>query len=218
MLFFIHLRFFESARGRSLGERSVAKEVNSPLRFDFPAISHPLGRRWLDLALGLKETYVVEKKWKSYEDVAAYLLNVFADDFGLGKVEGKQLVPGASGTKWEIDAKGYSESGDAFMIIECKRYTTSQVNQEILAGLAFRISDTGASGGIVVTPFGFQEGAKKVAAHTGIQMVTLNQDCTRTDYVLRFLNKICFGLSDTVHFEDHLTITFFDRDGNVIVK
>ena len=159
---------------------------------------------------------MTETKWESYEAVAAHLLDVFATDFGLGKVEGKQLVPGASGTQWEIDGKGISEDGDTFIIVECKRYTTSKVPQEILAGLAFRISDTGANGGIIVTPLGFQEGAKKVAAHTGIHTVRLNQDCTRIDYVLEFLNKFCVGLSEYVHIKEHLTITLIDKDGKVI--
>lgn len=159
-----------------------------------------------------------DKNWESYEDIAAYLLNSFATDFGLGKVEGKQIVPGASGTKWEIDAKGYSEDGTAFVIVECKRYTTSKVSQEVLAGLAFRIVDTGASGGIIVTPLGFQEGAKKVAAHVGVHTVRLNEDCTRTDYFLQFLNKICVGLSDTINLDisESLTIQIIDKDGNVI--
>ena len=37
---------------------------------------------------------MADHKWESYEQVAAYLLDVFADRFGLGKVEGKQVVPG----------------------------------------------------------------------------------------------------------------------------
>jgi hypothetical protein len=163
---------------------------------------------------------VAEKKWESYEEVAAHLIRHFADDFDLGKVEGKQIVPGASGTEWEIDAKGYSQDGEAFVIVECKRYTASKVNQETVAGLAFRIQDTGASGGIIVTPLGFQEGAHKVAAHTGIHTVRLNQDSTKTDYVLQFLNKICVGLSETLNLaiEESLTITLIDKDGNVIEK
>lgn len=140
-----------------------------------------------------------DRKWESYEHVAAYLLDSFATEFGLGKVEGKQIIPGASGTKWEIDAKGYSEDDATFVIVECKRYTTSKVSQETLAGLAFRIVDTGASGGIIVTPLGFQEGAKKVAAHTHVHTVLLNEDCTRTDYILQFMNKMCVGLSDTIN-------------------
>ena len=61
--------------------------------------------------------------WKTYEEVAAYLLNQFASEFGLERVEGKQLVPGQrSGTKYKIDAKGVVDGGEAFIIVECRRY------------------------------------------------------------------------------------------------
>lgn len=32
-------------------------------------------------------------EWKSYEEVARYLLDRFADEFGLGRVEGKRSGP-----------------------------------------------------------------------------------------------------------------------------
>ena len=65
-------------------------------------------------------------KWQSYEEVATYLLNQFASEFGLSKVEGKQSVLGLrSQTNWEIDAKGIREGNEGFVIIECRRYETS---------------------------------------------------------------------------------------------
>ncbi|HEY4243701.1 MAG TPA: hypothetical protein VGM88_28005 [Kofleriaceae bacterium] len=46
------------------------------------------------------------KGWESYEQVSRFLLDQFADRFGLERVEGKQDVIGLrSGTSWEIDAK-----------------------------------------------------------------------------------------------------------------
>jgi hypothetical protein len=49
----------------------------------------------------------MEKAWQTYEKLARTLLDRFASDFELDKVEGKQKVQGKrSGTKWEIDAKG----------------------------------------------------------------------------------------------------------------
>lgn len=86
--------------------------------------------------------------WKSYEEVAAYSLNHFAKEFELTRVEGKQTVHGfKSGTDWEIDAKGVREGpNQGFVIIECRRYTSSRQNQEKLGSLAYRILDTGASG------------------------------------------------------------------------
>ncbi|MCI5224016.1 MAG: hypothetical protein D3924_15435 [Candidatus Electrothrix sp. AR4] len=136
----------------------------------------------------------VKKLWESYEEVATHLLNRFADHFGLECVEGKQCVAGTSGAEWEIDAKGVSENGEGFLMIECRRYTQSRLNQESLAALAFRIQDAGAKGGIVVTPLDLQSGAKKVAAHTNIQHIILDHKSTTSKYVLRFLKKIFIGV------------------------
>lgn len=159
-----------------------------------------------------------EKQWKNYEEVATYLLNKFASHFGVGRVEGKQLVPGISGTEWEIDAKGCSNDEGHFIIVECKRYTKNGVSQAIAAGLAWIIQDSGASGGIIVTPIGLQEGAKKVAAKAGIHEVLLKQDATTTDYVLEFLNQVCLGFSNAVNVSiaEKLTITVKDKDGNIL--
>lgn len=159
---------------------------------------------------------MADKNWQSYEEVAAHLLDRFATEFGLGRVEGKQVVPGASGTSWEIDAKGYAEDGTSFLIVECKRYTTSKVKQEVMAGMAFRINDTGAAGGIIVTPLGYQEGAKKVAAHAGIKTVQLRENSTTTDYVLRFLNSLHVGFSASIRLESELKIEKRDAAGNVV--
>lgn len=159
-----------------------------------------------------------KKNWKSYEEVATYLLNQFAEKFGLGRFEGKQIVPGECGTDWEIDAKGYSEDECHFVVVECKCHTKSGVSQALTARLAFVIQDTGAAGGILVSPLGLQDGAKKIAVKAGIHEVRLDKDSTTTDYVLRFLNQICVGLSDTnsVNVTDTLSIIVMDKDGNVI--
>jgi hypothetical protein len=159
---------------------------------------------------------MIEKKWKSYEEVATYLLNQFAEKFELGRIEGKQIISGESGTEWEIDAKGYSTDGSHFLIVECKRYTKSGVNQAITGSLAWAIKDTGASGGILVSPLGLQEGAKKVADKAGIYEVRLDKDSTTTDYVLHFLNQVCLGFSDGFTLSDSVSFTLIDKDGNVI--
>jgi hypothetical protein len=95
------------------------------------------------------------KLWLSYEEVAAYLLDRFAKEFGLSSVKGKQKVPGLrSGTPWEIDAKGITEDGKGFFIVECRRYTSSKQNQGNAGKLAYSMIDSGAAGGIVVSPLG----------------------------------------------------------------
>jgi hypothetical protein len=57
-------------------------------------------------------------RWKSYEEVATYLLDQFAGEFGLERVEGKQVIRGLqSGTNWEIDAKGGRQNNTGFVML-----------------------------------------------------------------------------------------------------
>ena len=98
--------------------------------------------------------------WRNYEEVAQFLLGQMASHFGLGRVEGKQMVAGAS-TSWEVDAKGVRQDGHGFVIIECRRHTKQGVPQEQIAGLAFKIQDTGAAGGINCLPSAAAIGRKK---------------------------------------------------------
>jgi len=147
----------------------------------------------------------IRKKWKTYEEVSVYLLNHLAKEFKLEKVEGKQAVPGRrSGTRWNIDAKGIKQGNEGFIIIECRCYTTSRQNQEKMGALAYRIKDTGAKGGIIVSPFDVQKGAAKVAAAENIQVVVLDENSTTTNYILRFLNKLMIGVGDTMTLRDHV--------------
>ena len=139
------------------------------------------------------------KKWQSYEEVASYLLDQFAHEFGLIKVEGKQVIKGKrSKASYEIDAKGVRDDDSIFIIVECRRYTKSKQNQEKLNALAYRIIDSGADGGILVSPLGFQKGAKRVASEESIMEVMLDENSSTTDYFLKFLNKIHIGLSEAV--------------------
>ena len=133
-------------------------------------------------------------RWQTYEEVAAWLLDQFANEFGIDRVEGKQDLPGQrSGISWEIDAKGVRESDGGIMIVECRRYTTSRICQEQVAGLAYRILDSGAIGAILVSPLGFQQGATKVAESEGIFAVTLDPSSTPASFSIGFLNKFRAG-------------------------
>lgn len=155
------------------------------------------------------------KAWETYEEVAVHLLNRLSNHFGLDRVEEKQEVDGESGTSWEIDGRGVTEGDDALVILECRRYPSDRVAQEEVGGLAFRISDTGAEGGIIVTPIGLQEGAKKVAENTDVQTVQLDESSTTKDYALRFLNRLCVGFSDTTGFSDEVRVVVRGPDGEV---
>lgn len=141
--------------------------------------------------------------WRSYEEVAAYLVGQFKEHFGLEKVEGGQKVKGErSGTEWRLDAKGVRLGGEGFVIVESRRHMTAGQKQEDLAALAYRIMDTGAAGGIIVSPLPIQEGAKKIAGAEGIIEVTLNAECTNSDYVMAFLKRIMIGVTERIKVMD----------------
>lgn len=130
------------------------------------------------------------KTWQTYEEVARYVLNMCREKFGLQEVHSKQKVPGLSGTNWEIDAKGVRIDDGAIFIVECRRHTTKKISQEALGGLAFRIHDTNATGGILVSPLGFQKGAQKVANSQNIIEVVLDENSTTESYIVKFLNEL----------------------------
>ena len=162
---------------------------------------------------------MVETKWKTYEQVAQYLLDQFRDRFGLERVEGEQRLPGGrSGTKWKIEAKGICHGSTGFLIVECRRHTTSSLKQEHVGGLAYRIMVTGADGGIIVSPLSLQKGAKKPAAAENIKHVILHQDSSAEEYVMKFLNEIFAGMHDTLTVSDRFTAAVFDKDGNAFTR
>jgi len=146
--------------------------------------------------------------WKSYEEVAKYLLNQFSQEFGLARVEGKQHIHGnRSNTSWEIDAKGIKENNEGFIIVECRKYSSSKQNQEKIGALAYRIIDSGALGGIVVSPLGLQAGAKKVANAENIVEVHLNEGCTPLEFSMNFLNMFMVGMHETIAITDSFEAT-----------
>ncbi len=145
--------------------------------------------------------------WKSYEQIAQFLLGQMAEHFGLSHVEGKQTIEGRrSGTIYEIDGRGVAKDGEGFVILECRRYTTSRQKQEDIAALAYRILDTGAKGGIIVSPLGLQEGARKIAESGNVVSVRLGENTTTKNYVLGFLNKIFVGVSDTIQLPENVVV------------
>jgi hypothetical protein len=138
-----------------------------------------------------------DQSYRTYEEVATYLLNQFVEEFGLSRVESKQSIAGQrSGTEWEIDAKGVRFGNEGFVIVECRRHTTTKQNQEKLAGLAYRIIDSGAAGGILVSPLGLQSGAQKIAQAEGVINVQLHEDSTPLEFAMQFLNKIFVGIHE----------------------
>lgn len=149
---------------------------------------------------------MADKTWRTYEEVAQYLLDQFAEQFGLDLVEPKQKVPGLeSGRQIEIDAKGVREDGVGFFLVECKKHK-KRLDTDKLDAMAFRIIDSGAEGGIIVSPMGLQAGAAKIAASQNITSVQMNRDANELEYVLRFLKTVMIGVRDHINFQDKATV------------
>jgi restriction endonuclease len=132
--------------------------------------------------------------WQTYEEVARLLLDQLREEVGLERVEGEQSLPGKSGTTWKIEGKGIKADDGAIVVIECRRKKRT-LDQESVGGVANRIREVGADGGIIVTPIGLQKGAQFVAGYNNIDVVRLNADATTTDYVVQFLEKVFVGAS-----------------------
>jgi hypothetical protein len=116
--------------------------------------------------------------WRSYEDLARHVLLHFADMLGISEVEAKQRLIGATGTQWEIDAKGVMTDGRGFLVVECKERSAARLDQATIGSLAFTVKDVGAQGAVIVTSIGLQEGAEKVAQHEDFKVVFLPKDGT----------------------------------------
>jgi hypothetical protein len=132
--------------------------------------------------------------WRAYEDVARRVLADMRDVLGISSVEGKQVLAGRSSANWEVDAKAWSADGENFLLVEVRR-RRSRLKQEHLAAIAYRIVDTGAAGGIVVTPLPLQSGALRVATHTDIALVRLTPESTNERYLAEFMGRRFIGLS-----------------------
>lgn len=129
-----------------------------------------------------------------YELVTKKILENLRHHLRFDNVGGKEKYQGETGTEWEIDASCYRKDTDTLVLIECRRKTTRRIPQEEMAGFAFRIRDIGAGEGLMVTPIGYQKGAKKVAKAARIGMATLNPEATESEYILTIANRLFRGL------------------------
>lgn len=152
--------------------------------------------------------------WKRYEDVARDILTALRGHLGMERVEPKQKLPGASGAVWEIDAKGVRLGSGAVVVVECRSGVSKRLSQEDLAGVAFRISDLGADGGVTVSPLELQAGAKLVATAQNITHVRLPVDATPENFVVSFLDKVLVVRTEVVQIRESLSVVKIDQDGN----
>ena len=134
--------------------------------------------------------------WQNYEEVALHILTKIKDHLDLCTIEGKQKLKGLSGTHWEIDAKGVRQDDESIVLIECRK-RGKRIDQEQMAALAYRIRDTGANGGIIVSPLKPQKGAAIVATSENIKCIQIDPGSDTTNYIARFLRTIFTGITET---------------------
>ncbi len=142
-------------------------------------------------------------EWKTYEEVARYILNEQREFFGLDRVEGKQDIPAVNGTKYEIDVVGYRKGDEGLVIFECRDYG-KRLDQEAIGAFAYRIQVTRAEKGYVVTPIGLQTGAKLVAEYEKIGQITIPRGATAENYIVRFLNNVLSKVTNQAGLQDRV--------------
>jgi hypothetical protein len=155
--------------------------------------------------------------WQTYEQVSRVVLTDLRRVLGLSDVEGKQELQGVSGATWEIDGKAILMAQGGFLVVEARRHTTAGQKQEALAAVAYRITDLGGQGGIIVSPLPLQAGAQMVAAHENIKHVRLESWSTADNYLAEFMGKNFHrvAVTSSAGFSDHPEATVY-RNGKPV--
>lgn len=137
--------------------------------------------------------------WQQYENLTRKILN---DDrirpyLDLDRIEAdKCLFSGKkTGVDWEADAFGYDVDG-GLVLIECKHYKKDKLEQNQVGGFAYTIQDVGAKRGIIVTTFGLQSGAIKVAKAENITLIRLDYNSTDKDFTVHLVNRAVIQITD----------------------
>ena len=133
------------------------------------------------------------KNWKVYECTAEKILKQLAVYFDLKEIIGKEKISGSSGTDWEIDVLAISNLSEKYVLIEC-RLTKARQTQEKMGALAFKLQDTGAKSGIIVTPNPLQKGAALVANANNITHFKLSSHSTPNNFFAESLGKLFLGV------------------------
>ena len=105
---------------------------------------------------------------------------------------------------------------DVIILIECKQRIKTALSQETLAGFAYRIRDTNANQGIIVTTIGLQEGAKRIVNASKIAAIKLDYNSTSEDYIAQIANKIFVKKTEKIGLIVSGMVEKFDKNGNLV--
>jgi hypothetical protein len=142
----------------------------------------------------------------TYEEVAAVLLHQMAAEFGVPRGDGRQTARGKA-PNWEIEVNGSAVNGAMFLVVACRWHKTPHLSQAAMGGLAYRIEETGAQGGIVVRRLGVQDGAEHIAAAATMQTVHLDANHTGTDDLLTLFHQLRSVLAASASASEPMSVT-----------
>ncbi len=157
-------------------------------------------------------------EWKNFEDVFRAILAMHMDFFELEEVEPtSKPIPGIARKvkPWAIDVVGYRKGTNRLVLFEVKRRGRN-VEPEQAAGFAYRILDTEAEAGYIVTTMdrNLSSGAKEIANYEKIGHIQLQKDSTPDDYVMRIADNMFVGITDAVKVSERVEAIVERRDGS----
>src|SRR5262249_10440103 len=154
------------------------------------------------------------KAWRTFEEVARYILRECRATFGLATVEGKQDVEGReTGEPWEIDVVGYSED-EQRVLFEC-RHRKEKVKKGEVASLIFIVQDTGSKQGYFVSRVGLQAGAERVAKAKEIGSIIIPVGSTPEQYIMRYLDAVFLKRTDNLGIQEVLKVNVVGPAGEI---
>ena len=116
---------------------------------------------------------------------------------------------------WDIEVAGYKQGSRRLILVECKNRSRN-IEPEQAGGFAYRIEDTGAERGYLVTPLdkGLSKGAQEIADYEQIRHIQVARESTPDDYVMRCADNLFVGVSDTLRLTDEVTAVVVRKDGS----
>ena len=138
-----------------------------------------------------------KKEWERYEDVARQLIDDIKFHLGLSLVnEDKRKFKKNDGGECEVDVSAYDMSDEKLVLVECRKKKES-LSQEEVHGFAYRIQQTNAKRGIIVTTIGLQQGARIAADGAKITLIRLDGNSTKEEYIAKITQQIFVKVTDT---------------------
>ena len=138
-----------------------------------------------------------KQTWERYEDVARQLIDDIKSYLGLSMVNpNKKEFLKKDGGICEIDVSAYDMSDGKLVLVEC-RNKNKRLPQEEVHGFAYRIQQTNAKRGIIVTPIRLQKGAIIAANGARIGLIRLEPNSTPDNYIAQLTQLLIIKITDS---------------------